>query len=249
MTNTTPEAPATIVRRLVRATNQASLATRMAAPAADGVVMAGHPYASLVLLATAQDGAPLMLLSDLALHSRNLAADPEASLLIDGTAGLDEPLTGARATLVGRVAIADDPTLRARFLARHPSATDYAGFADFHLWRMTVQAAHLVAGFGRIHWLPASALATAQASALAAAEADILAHMNADHADAVALYATRLLGLPSGAWRLTGVDPEGCDLGLAGQSARLDFATRVEDADQARAELVRLARSARTLGA
>lgn len=211
---------------------------------ADG---SGTPYGSLVLLACAPDGSPLMLLSDLADHTRNLKADPHASLLIDGTAGRDDPLTGARVSLLGEITPAEDaPALRERFLRRHPSARRYAGFADFTLYRFRLARAHLVAGFGRIHWLDGKAVLPDMASeALSAAEADIVSHMNEDHGDAIALYANRLLDLSGVGWRLTGVDAEGCDLRRGGQTARLPFGRTVADADSARAELVRLVKQAR----
>ena len=143
--------PAVTVRRLVREAERASLASALAR---DG---SGRPYASLVLSACDHDGSPLLLLSDLADHSKNLAAEPGASLLFDGTAGLSDPLTGPRASLLGEIRPIRDESraerLLARYIARHPGAAVYAGFADFRLYRMTVESAHLVAGFGRIHWL------------------------------------------------------------------------------------------------
>jgi len=205
----------------------------------------GWPYASLVLAACDQDGAPLLLLSGLAEHTRNLRRDPRVSLLFDGTIGLEERLTGARVSLLGRIAVTTEPRHRARFLNRHPSAAAYADFGDFAFYRVEPLRAHLVAGFGRIRWLEQDQLRIATADELLAAEESIVAHMNEDHADAVALYATRLLGRTGDGWRMTGIDPEGCDLAGSDATARLGFGRRVETADAARAELVRLARAAR----
>ncbi|HXZ00842.1 MAG TPA: DUF2470 domain-containing protein [Stellaceae bacterium] len=230
--------PAATARRLMRAADRASLAT----------AQQGWPYASLALVALAQEGSPLLLLSNLAEHTKNLKRDPRASLLFDGTAGRVDPLTGPRVTVMGEVAEAADPALLARFIRRHPSAERYAGFADFRLYRLQAARAHLVAGFGRIDWVEGEALLSPPAPALQAAEADILAHMNADHARTIDLYADRLLGLSGEGWRLTGVDPEGTDLRRGGVVARLDFRTPVSDAEGARAELVRLAQSARGMG-
>lgn len=228
--------PATTARRLMRALDRAALATSQD----------GWPYGSLVLAAAGYDASPLLLLSDLAEHSKNIKRDPRVSLLFDGTAGRDDPLTGARVTVLGEARPVEDQLLRARFTARHPSAAVYAGFADFHLYRVTVTRAHLVAGFGRIDWIAADTLLFPDAAlALAAAESEILRHMNEDHAEAIDLYASRLLGMEGGGWRQTGVDPEGIDLRRGGTVARLDFATPVGDAEGARAELVRFARRAR----
>lgn len=208
---------------------------------------AGAPYTSLVLVASDHDSSPLLLISTLADHTKNLAANPAVSLLFDGTLGLDEPLTGPRVTLQGSAAKTDDERLKARFVARHPGAAMYAGFKDFALWRVTVTRAHLVVGFGKIHWLAAdNILYRAAAPALGEAEAGIIEHMNADHADAVQLYATKLLGREGDGWTMTGVDPEGADLRRGGTVLRLPFIKPVTNADEARVELVRLVKQARS---
>lgn len=228
-----------LARRLIRAARTATLATRLAE--SDGA-----PYASLVQAATDHQGAPLLLLSTLALHTRNLQADPRVALLFDGTAGLEEPLTGPRLSVLGRATITSHPAPRRRYLARHPGAAGYADFRDFAFYRIVVERAHLVAGFGRIEWVEAAQLFLPEANAaLAKAESGILAHMNADHPDAIDLYANALLGAEGSGWSMCGIDPEGCDLRRAGRLLRLDFASPVTSAEQARAELVRLAQVAR----
>lgn len=238
--------PGMSVRRLVRAAFKAALGTVMRA---NGDAEEGAPYVSLVLVAADLDGAPLLLLSDLADHSRNLAIDDRASLLLDGTEGRDDPLAHERATLVGRLLRDDEPRLKRRYLARHPEARAYAEFGDFHVYRMHTARAHLVAGFGRIHWLDAADIAIESDAVgdLAAAEADILEHMNGDHRDAVQLYATALLRREHGDWRATGIDPDGLDLRRGRETTRLPFSRTVLDAADARGELVRLARQARDL--
>jgi putative heme iron utilization protein len=123
-----------------------------------GTVMDGAPYVSLVLIAFDADGSPLLLLSRLAQHTKNLLADPRVSLLFDGTAGLEEPLTGPRLTVLGSAAVCPDPGGLKLFLARHPSAETYAAFADFDLYKVTLARGHVVAGFGRIAWIEAAAL-------------------------------------------------------------------------------------------
>jgi putative heme iron utilization protein len=224
-------------RRLIRAQDRGSLATLLAGD--------GTPYASLVLYATLPDATPILLLSALAEHTKNLRSDPRASLLVDGTAGLADPLTGARATLVGRLEEIADAAAPARYLARHPSAETYAGFGDFRFYALRFVRAHLVAGFGRIHWIDAAGILDPQPPALGERETDIVQHMNEDHAEAVGLYATRLLGRSGDGWRMTGIDAEGADLRREGEVARLDFGTRIADAEAARRELVRLVKEAR----
>src|SRR5438552_3228457 len=172
--------PATLARSLTRSRTRAAFATSLG----------GAPYASLVLLAVDLDASPLLLLSDLAQHSRNIAFDPRVSLLLDATEGHPDTLTGPRLTLLGRALSTDEPRLLARFVAHHPTSSVYAGFGDFRLYRVAVERGHLVAGFGRIDWIDGGQLLFApDTSELAAAEAGILRHMNEDHADAIALYA------------------------------------------------------------
>ena len=131
--------------------------------------MLGAPYASLVVVAADLDASPLLLLSDLARHSRNMAFDPRVSLLLDGTEGHGDRLDRPRLTLLGRAEAVADPRLLARFTARHPSSALYAGFADFRLYRVVVERGHLVAGFGRIEWIEAARLLfPGDAAALAA---------------------------------------------------------------------------------
>ena len=143
-------------RALLRAARQATLATTLSTGGAQN--RDGWPFASLVLIAHDRDGSPLLLLSDLAEHSRNIEADDRVSLLIDGTAGLADPLTGPRLTVLGRARRSADASHRRGFLAAHPEAALYADFSDFSIYHVAVDSAHLVAGFGRIQWISAAAL-------------------------------------------------------------------------------------------
>lgn len=141
---------AAIARGLTEAKKTASLATLMPD---------GAPYASLVSVAFAAPDAPVLLLSDLAQHSKNIARDKRVSLLLDGTAGAGgDRLDGPRLSILGTAAPDDDAKTAALFLARHPEAKGYAGFADFRFYRVAVIKAQLVAGFGKVDWLSAAAL-------------------------------------------------------------------------------------------
>ncbi len=117
-----------------------------------------YPSVSLVVPALDDTGMPLLLLSDLSDHVRNLGNSPRASLLFDGTGGIEEPLTGPRVTLLGEVSVTTDPKHRTQYLAARPETAFYADFKDFRFYRFTVAEALLVAGFGRIHRLSAAEL-------------------------------------------------------------------------------------------
>ena len=225
-------------KKLVREGRSGALATIMTG--------SGDPYCSLVNVATAPDGAPLLLLSTLALHTKNILADPRASLMLDERKDGD-PLEGARVMLMGTLVPTADAHARAAYLRRHPEAEMFAGFADFSFYRMTINRAHLVAGFGRIVDLAAQDILTevSDAEALLAAEGEAIAHMNADHAEACRLYATKLLGGPNGAWTCVGVDPEGIELQCGRTALRLFFPQRVTGPGPLRAALKELAAKAR----
>jgi putative heme iron utilization protein len=206
----------------------------------------GDPYCSLVNIATEADGSPLLLLSRLALHTKNILADPRVSLMLDERKEGD-PLQGARIMLMGHAAVTAEPTARARYLARQPEAALFADFPDFAFYRMALSGAHLVAGFGRIVDLKPSDILTdvTDAHSLLDAEESAAEHMNADHADALRLYATKLLGAPDGAWRCAGCDPEGLDLQLGRVALRLEFPERVTSPGALRHVLKELADQAR----
>jgi len=236
-----PRDDARAVRDLVRACDRAALAVTLAD---------GAPYASLVLVACDIAARPILLISKLAEHTQAIGRDPIISLLFDGTAGADDALSGARASVQGRAEKSDDADLRARFLARHPSAAVYVDFTDFAFYRVTPLRAHFIGGFGRISWVDGGALLDAEAAdaQLAAAEADVVEHMNDDHADAVALYAAMADGPQpaDAAWVMTGIDPDGCDLRWGGRVLRIPFSRRIESSEAARGELVRMVKAARS---
>ena len=199
--------PRDVAKTLLRATRAGTLATLDR--------NTGHPFGSLVNVATDADGAPLILVSRLATHTANLEADPRASLLLADT-GKGDALAHPRLTVLGSMVpvahdSAEEPAIRRRFLARHPKSELYAGFADFSFWRMDVVSAHLNGGFARAADLTAADLLTdlADAQALTDVEEGAIAHMNADHAEALRLYATKLLGAPDGDWTLRRPQPRG----------------------------------------
>jgi heme iron utilization protein len=181
-----------------------------------------------VNVATTIGGSPVLLLSKLAVHTKNLLSDARNSLMLDERKEGD-PLEGARVMLMGRCVKDNDAATPIAYLRRHPDAEMYANFSDFAFYRMEVGGAHLVAGFGRIVDLKPQDVLTdvVDAKALVEAEADAIAHMNTDHADACRLYATRLLGAGDGDWRCVGIDPEGIELQNGRMALRLPFPRRI----------------------
>jgi putative heme iron utilization protein len=236
--------PGRLARSLLRRSRQGALATL--------VPGSGDPYCSLVNVASHPDGSPILLISRLALHTRNILGDSRVSLMLDERAAGD-PLEGSRIMLAGRAEQAGGDRialLRRRYLSAHPSAEAFVDFKDFAFFRIHPTGAHLVAGFGRILDLkPEQFLTyTAGAEALLEAEAGTVEHMNADHRDAMNLYATKLLGAETADWACTGCDPDGMDMQAGTATLRLDFPERVTGGTELRKMLVRLAGEARAKG-
>jgi heme iron utilization protein len=234
--------PARVVRSLLRQSRQGALATLM--------VGSGDPYCSLVNVATHPDGSPILLISRLAVHTRNILGDSRVSLMLDERTEGD-PLEGSRIMLNGR---AEQPggsereILRRRYLKAHPSAEAFVDFEDFSFFRIKPIGTHLVAGFGRIVDLKPEQFLTdiSGAEALLEAEQGAVDHLNADHRDAIHLYATRLLGADAAEWFCSGCDPDGLDLQAANKTLRLEFPERVTGPGELRKMLVKLADQARS---
>ena len=231
-----------VARLLLRRSRQGALASLMAG--------SGDPYCSLVNVASNVDGSPILLISRLALHTKNILADPRVSLMLDERASGD-PLEGSRIMLAGRAEeVGDDEAALAcrRYLNAHPSAEVFVSFKDFSFFQIHPSGAHLVAGFGRIVDLKPEQFLTdvSGAASLLEAEQSAIDHMNADHSDTMNLYATKLLGAQLADWRCVGCDPDGIDMQAGTTALRLDFPRRIvtptalrqilkELADQARA--------------
>jgi putative heme iron utilization protein len=235
--------PVRVTRSLLRRSRQGALATLSSG--------SGDPYCSLVNLASHPDGAPILLISRMALHTRNILADPRVSLMLDERAPGD-PLEGSRIMLGGvaeQAAAADVAVLRRRYLSVHPSAQVFVDFKDFSFFRIAPKTLHLVAGFGRIVDLAPQQFLTDLTAAddMLDAEDSAVAHMNADHREALKLYATQMLGADADDWRCTGCDPDGLDLQAGTTVLRLDFPQRIVSSLALRQVLKALAEQARGL--
>ena len=233
------------VRRAAKAMLRTARFGAMALVDVDG----GGPMAGRVGLATDTDGMPMFPVSSLSGRTASLTLDGRASLLV-GEPGAGDPLAHGRLTMngvVSRMQGEDHERARRRYLARHPAAELYIDFEDFSIWRLHIADASFVAGFARAYALGTADLETAfeDWAAWHAMEPGAVEHMNKDHADATALYATVLCGGESGSWRITGLDPEGIDMALGDDHRRLFFDTPLRTPQELRPRLVALVREAR----
>ena len=212
----------------------------------------GGPLASRAGVATDSDGAPVILVSMLSAHTRAIIADPRCSLLL-GDPGKGDPLAHPRITLVCR-AVRLEPGTPAheraarRYLNRNPKAKLYSGLGDFHFFRLEPNRASLNGGFGKAYELTRADILTRSPAleALAAAEQGAIEHMNADHADAVELYASHFAKAGGTGWVMTGLDPDGFDIAAGDDVRRVFFPEPLTDAAQMRVALVDLVKQARS---
>jgi putative heme iron utilization protein len=232
-----------LAKQLMRTARSGALATN------DGA--SGIPFASLVAVGTDLDGSPVVLTSRLSIHTRLLEADPRCSLLLSDI-GKGDPLAHPRLTLLAEAerierGSAQEKHVRRRYLTQHPKAALYVDFPDFSFWRLSVSFGSLNGGFGRAYRMAKEDLLTDLTGFpdFQDLEAEAVEHMNSDHRDAVALYATRLCGAREGSWRLIGIDPEGMQLALGDEVLRLPFPHILTSPGELRPMLVELAQQAR----
>ncbi|MEM9315701.1 MAG: DUF2470 domain-containing protein [Pseudomonadota bacterium] len=210
----------------------------------------GAPAVSRIGLATDTDGQPIFPVSALSGRSEEMAADGRASLLL-GDPGKGDPLAHPRITLDGRLhQLREDDRARARrrYLARHPKAKIYIDFADFSLWKLKIEAASYIGGFGQAYRMSADDVVTVfdDWPAWNAMEGGAVEHMNDDHSDATELYATRLCKASEGPWRITGLDPEGIDMANGDDHLRYAYDTPLGSSGDIRPKLVELVKLARS---
>ena len=221
-----------LAKTLIRTARHASLATLEGRD--------GFPSASLAALATDSDGTPHILMSRLSNHTRNLLADPRASLLI-GDIGKGDALAHPRITLFAKAREmacggVEHVRARRRFLAKNPKAALYVDFGDFLFMAFDIERVSLNGGFGKAFELtPADLLCNASPAAeLATAEEQLLQSLNAAGKERLAQLATGRAA-SGAAWRATGVDPDGIDLARGDKTARHMFARPAASAAEAEA--------------
>ncbi|HUP46680.1 MAG TPA: DUF2470 domain-containing protein [Thermoanaerobaculia bacterium] len=212
---------------------------------------AGFPFASVMPYALTPEGAPLFLISSMAIHTQNLLADGRASLLVMQSGGGNDPLGLPRATLLGTVRRIDDAgqSLRDAYLHRHPNSRHWISFSDFSFFQLEPAHVYFVGGFGVMGWVDAAAYAVAEVDPLAAVSAGIVEHMNRDHADALRNITRRFGRLEADEAQMVSCDRLGFVVrvktaeGMKG--TRIAFPEEVRSSEDARRVLVALARESR----
>ncbi len=230
-------APGAEARRFVRAHRNGVLCTLSKR-------LDGHPFGSVAPFVLDHDGNPVILISTIAEHTKNILADPRVSLIVHPCA--EDMQAAGRVTLVGRAErLPDKQAFGERYLRYLPQAAGYFAMHDFHFHRIVVEDVRYIGGFGKIHWVRPERYAPPPSPALAEAEEAILAHMNADHAASLRDYCRHVHGVEPAEAVMIGIDCDGFDVRADGHALRFDFDAPVLDAQAARAALVELARRVR----
>ncbi|TIO28410.1 MAG: HugZ family protein [Mesorhizobium sp.] len=214
----------------------------------------GAPLASRVGVATDIDGAPLILVSMLSAHTGALLADPRCSLLV-GEPGKGDPLAHPRISLVCQAlrlerGSAGHARAERRYLNRNPKAKLYAGLGDFSIFRLEPERASLNGGFGKAYLLDRTDLIAGGTivEELGASEQSALDHMNADHRDALCIYARHFGRAEGDGWIATGFDADGMDLASPDATCRVFFPRPLGTAGELRSVLVEMAKAGRAAG-
>jgi heme iron utilization protein len=225
-----PPAPVSVARRLMRLARTAALATLSPET--------GAPLSTLVGVASDEDGAPLLLLSSLAAHSKNLANDARASILIGAPALRGDPLNVARVTLNGRLERADTARRRERYLQRNPKSKLMMGLRDFQIFRLDIATVHYNGGFGLAGPMTRDdVLLPGDVAALVVAEANLLAEAQTQSAALAHRLGLREAGVSP---RAIGLDAAGLDLTVRGKPSRIDWPELAATPEAWRAQLATL---------
>lgn len=237
---------------LAREARQFLFSTRHAILSTHSMKYPGFPFGSVAPFVCNQQAEPVILISTIAEHTKNIQENPKVSLLV--FSGAEDLQANARLTLMGEAFPCDkqDEDLRARYLRALPQSASYFDMHDFHFYRIQIEQVRYIAGFGRMGWFEGSALNNDLAdSMLASQEGGIITHMNEDHKDNLLQYCQHVHGIAADHAEMTGLDAEGFDVKYTqGEEVqgmlRFHFEQPVLNAMDARKALVALAQACRT---
>ena len=202
----------------------------------------GYPFGSIAPYVLDYDGQPVMLISDIAQHTRNIKQNNKVSLTIFDRYSND-PHASGRLTWIGDAEPVNpgDTEISRRYLRYFPSSESYFQAHDFSLYCIHLRRSRFIGGFGQIFWVEADEMLLA--NPFRQAEIGIVKHMNEDHQKALRHYCQMLKGVDVPAVAMTGIDAEGFDLLADGQKLRMDFDSPISTVEEARATLAKLARA------
>ena len=204
----------------------------------------GYPFGSIAPYTLNHDGEPIILISTIAQHTRNIKENNKVSLTVFDPHA-DDPQAASRLTWIGKAESIDpsDADSRDRYLRYFPSAESYFQTHDFSFYRVGLRRARFIGGFGEIYWIEPDAMLIK--NPFRETEKGIVDHMNQDHQKALIHYCKVLKDVETNDVAMTGIDSEGFDMLTGKLKLRIDFESPISTSEQARKELVRLAKTER----
>jgi len=217
-------------------------------------------YSTFTLAAFDYDLSPILLLSDLSEHTKNIQEKNSASLMLceerklykffpkfdNKISSYEDPMSRPRVTLIGKLKKTKDPNHKKRFILRHPASNLYANFKDMNFYKMDIKSAHLIGGFAQVKWFTSEDILCKNILNFKESEEDIINHMNSSHKTSIKLYINNLMQSEisstqrKGDWNITGIDPDGFDMRKKQITARYFFDREVSNAKKLRGVFVNL---------
>ena len=198
----------------------------------------GYPFGSVTPYCADEQCRPLIYISQIAQHTKNIIADSRVSLtVIESNGSSDDVQAQGRVTCVANARpVGDNETrVRERYFRYFPAAQQYDRTHDFAFFRLELVRVRFIGGFGQIYWVEPGEFMAANPFSTAQ-ESQIIHHMNNDHSDALGHYAG------GGSAVMVGIDAEGFDLLQSGKKVRIAFETPVRNMEEARQALVDMAK-------
>ena len=232
---------ATEARQFLRSTRHGVLSTY-------SNKFAGYPFGSVTPFVLDHSCQPVILISSIAEHTKNIISNPKVSLLVFAEG--NDLQANARLTLLGDATKIeqDDAGLRSRYLRYFPQSAGYFDTHDFAFYRINLYQARYIAGFGKMGWASGDEIIT-ENNTIAALENGMIEHMNADHLDNVIAYCKHFYNVNADTARLIGIDSDGfdalADVNGESKNLRFNFEQPITDAQTARAAFVAMSKATR----
>ena len=215
------------------------------------IKFAGYPFGSVMPFVLSHDCQPIVLISTIAEHTKNIIANPKVSLLV--FAGAEDLHANGRLTLIGEATQIekDNADLMARYCRYFPESTGYLAMHDFQFYRINIAQARYIAGFGKMSWISGEEIVDVNqlVNTIASLETSMIEHMNTDHQDSMMLYCQHFHGVTPSRVSLIGVDCDGFDVEAViaedTKILRFTFEAPIFDANSARVAFAGLSKVAR----
>lgn len=256
-------------RQLIRSSTRGYLATELIVKNEKNSLLFGNsktvPYCTFVMVAFDYDCSPIILLSDLSEHTKNINKNNTVSIMfceeqtfldyfpkfqrevkLNSVISYEDPMSRPRVTVIGNLEKTNQENQKKRFISRHPESKLYSSFADMNIYKLNIKSAHLTGGFAKVKWFDKCELTTDLIDKFSENEFQILEHMNEHHQESIDLYTKKLLKV-NGTWQITGIDSEGFDLRSTHSVVRYVFERPIKRIPDIKMNFIKLHKKAESI--